>query len=89
MKTFILAIGLILCSCGVPLKDDGTFGEEQFIGKFHGLSIYRVMTPEGTALYIGVSDDGNTVMTDYTTSNGKGATQHHRVITHKEAHPHD
>ncbi len=52
-KIFLVLAGLLLTSCA-PLKPDGSFGSEVFVGRFHGIEVYKVTTPEGVSLYLGV-----------------------------------
>ena len=83
MKKIILIVAaiLLLGSCGVPLREDGSFGNEQFVGKFRDVSIYAVVTPGGDSLYIGVHDDGATSVTHkYTQLNGKATTIKYRTV---------
>ena len=63
-KLLIIAAVLLLVGCGGPsLAPDGSFGSEQFVGKFRDISIYAVMTPGGATLYIGVHEDGTPATT--------------------------
>lgn len=55
---FLVAAVTLFCSCGPALKEDGSFGKEEFIGKFRGTSIYCVTTPDGGFLYVGITDGG-------------------------------
>jgi hypothetical protein len=59
-KILLLGAAALLMSCGgADLKPDGSFGKEEFVGKFHGVSIYYVYTPSKYAnLYIAVKEDG-------------------------------
>lgn len=63
-------VALFLVSC-VPLKPDGSFGNPEFVGKFHGSVIYKVNTPGGTLLYLSVNENSQVESVQTT---GKGAT---------------
>jgi uncharacterized lipoprotein YehR (DUF1307 family) len=78
----ILVLSLImfaLYSCGPKLKSDGSFASEEFIGKFHGISIYMVEAPNGTDLYIGINESGNVTSTQYSTG-GKTPSIHRLIV---------
>ena len=66
-----IAMAMVVTSCGPDLKPNGEFGEETFVGKFHGVSIYRVETPHGTPLFIGLTEDNKPVTVNSVQSNGK------------------
>lgn len=74
MKKFlgiiIVAITL-LSSCGPSLSASGEFGGQTYEGKFRDITIYRVTTPSGRALYLGVKDDGTLASTQYDSASGK------------------
>lgn len=74
MKKMIMLILAMCCfvGCGPNLKRDGSFPEEAetFVGKFRGVSIYRIYTPNGNNLYLGVKEDES--VTGVQTFTGKG-----------------
>lgn len=78
-----ILLTLILVSCGTPLREDGTFGKEEFVGRFRDVSIYRVEAPNGTALYIGTSDGKKIVSTQYSTG-GKSPLTVRTIIEDSE-----
>ena len=69
MKKFLLLAAICFCfiSCGEPLRENGQFSSEQYIGSFRDIAIYRVMTPDGQYLYLGVRENGDLASTQYTT----------------------
>jgi hypothetical protein len=74
---FFALSAILLVSCGSPLKPDGSFGQESFVGKFRGNSVYVVNTPEGTNLFIAVNDFNNEIeTTNWQTTSGKKTVNH-------------
>ena len=61
MKKIFFAIAILTLVGCVPLKSDGSFGSEQFVGKFHGIEVYKVQTPDGTTLYLGFDPTSRTL----------------------------
>lgn len=74
MKKLTMLILAMCClvGCGPKLKRDGSFSEEAetFIGKFRGVSIYCIYTPNGNNIYLGVKENGDVVgVQSYTVKN--------------------
>lgn len=76
MKVLMIIALALLVSCGVPLGPDGNLGGETFIGKFHGVSVFRVITPDGVTLYIGIKDGKGQELTQWRSSGKYGHTDY-------------
>ena len=75
-KLILVAIAAVMVSCGVPLDQTGNLGGERFVGKFHGIDVYRVVTPEGVEIYIGVGSSSKAVFTQWTRRSKYGHTDY-------------
>lgn len=64
----LLAVFLLFASCGPALTADGQFGEQEYIGKFRDITIYRVGIPSGTSLFLGIKENGDLASVQYNTS---------------------
>lgn len=80
MKKLILIFIAVLTilSCGPALKSDGSFGSEEFVGRFRGIEIYKVITPNDKDLYIGIK--GDTISVTSIHSQGKSTTTRTVII---------
>jgi hypothetical protein len=68
-KSGLLALALLLLvlasSCnGPPLDSKGEFTESEFIGNFHGVSVYSVITPPGNQIYLGIIENDESPVID-------------------------
>jgi len=82
-KLILVVLAAIMVSCGVPLDPKGNLGGEKFVGKFHGIDVYRVVTPGGTELYIGVGSSSKIVFTQWTARSKYGHTDYPFITVEK------
>lgn len=79
---FLLLVALVttLVSCGPPLDQEGNLGGEEFVGRFHGLDVFRVVTPRGVALYIGVKGGEAQRFTQHRVTQSKGGSTDYPLL---------